>query len=259
MQLARIVLHPIKSLDAIEVAEAEFTAMGALRHDREWALYDAKGAVINGKATPALHPIRARYAPDLSGVTLAAPGHRTASLPLDDLEALGSWFGGVLQLDVTVLRDPLAGFPDDLEANGPTLVSEASLSEVAGWFGLDVGQIRRRFRSNLEIAGAPPFFEDRLCSEDRSPVEFRLGTATLHGCTPCQRCVVPSRAADTGVVTPGFAAEFARRRISGLPSWAPKARFDHGYRFSVNTRLGPGQAGTRIRVGDPLVLPSLHP
>src|SRR5216683_3001736 len=74
--LALIQLHPIKALDSVPVKEARIGPGGGLELDRVWALYSADGQWVNGKRTPAVHLIRAAYAPDLTAVTLSVPGDR---------------------------------------------------------------------------------------------------------------------------------------------------------------------------------------
>lgn len=71
---------------------------------------------------------------------------------------------------------------------------------------------------------------------------------------PCQRCIVPSRDPDTGEVIQGFQKTFAELRKSQLPEWADVRRFNHFYRFAVNTSIPPTEAGKRLRVGDALVV-----
>ncbi len=146
-----------------------------------------------------------------------------------------------------------AGFPDDLESPGPTVVSTATLRTVAGWFaGLNEDEVRRRFRANLEIDAEgndlPPFWEDRLCGPAGQATRFRVGDVVFSGTNPCQRCIVPTRDAATGDAWPRFAKAFAQAREVSLPAWAERSRFDHFYRLAVNTRLAG--AGGRIRVGD---------
>ncbi|MBI3697280.1 MAG: MOSC domain-containing protein, partial [Acidobacteria bacterium] len=142
--------------------------------------------------------------------------------------------------------DAAVGFPDDTNASGPTLVSTATLCEVARWFGADLDEMRRRFRANLEIDGVPAFWEDQLIG-----VTFRLGEVAIEGVNPCARCAVPSRNSLTGeVVDPAFAKSFAERRAKALPPWADRRRFDHYYRLALNTRIPESEAGKIIRVGD---------
>ncbi len=130
------------------------------------------------------------------------------------------------------------GFPDDLDAPGPTIVSTATLVAVAEWFpGLTVDEARRRFRANLEIDGVEPFWEDRLYGRDGEPVRFRIGDVEFFGTNPCQRCVVPTRDSQTGDVLSDFQKQFATQRESTLPVWAERSRFNHFYRLAVNTRV----------------------
>lgn len=259
VRLGRIVLFPIKSFDGVEVPEAEVTAMGSLRHDREWAVVDESGRFVNAKQESRLQVIRAEFAPRFTHVTLSRPEVPPSRFALDQTEALAAWLSAFLGYRVRLIRDGEQGFPDDLEASGPTIVSEASLMEVSDWMGLELDEARRRFRTNLEITNAPVFWEDRLFSTEGRTVEFLIGTLRLLGVNPCQRCAVPTRESRTGVKDPGFQQRFMMQRQRLLPAWAETSRFDHFYRFAVNTRIASGQLGTRIQVGSPIVLPSLKP
>lgn len=137
------------------------------------------------------------------------------------------------------------GFPDDVESPGPTLVTEASIAAVAGWFGFDLEATRRRFRTNIEIGGTEAFWEDHFYGRVVS-----VGGVLVESVNPCARCAVPSRDAVTGEVTAGFQKRFAELRRAQLPAGASNGLFDHYYRFTVNTRIAATQAGKAIRVGD---------
>ena len=64
------------------------------------------------------------------------------SLP-DDLEALESWLTGYFGQPVFFRGNPQGGFPDDTSVLGPTVISTATLEEVASWFpGLSVESAR---------------------------------------------------------------------------------------------------------------------
>ncbi len=124
---------------------------------------------------------------------------------------------------------------------------------VATWFpGLDGQAIRQRFRANLEIGGVPPFWEDRLFSVAETVMQFRIGDVLFEGTNPCQRCVVPSRDAQTGAVWLHFQETFRCRRQESLPEWATLSRFNHFYRLSCNTHVSTTEAGKVLRVGDPI-------
>ncbi len=279
-RLARIQLHPIKSLDPIEVSEARIGPNGGFEFDRAWALYTVDGRWVNGKRTAALHQIRAAYAPDLSTVTLSVPGDSrnmfTATLAFPgDTERAAEWFSAYFEQQI-IVRYAREGFPDDGLAPGPTIISTASLQAVCEWFPeLSLEEARLRFRATLEIDAdpdlvgvardhdrsavthneVPAFWEDRLFGEDeRSVVRFRIGDVAFEGSNPCARCPVPSRDARTGEIILGFTRRFSERRRATLPSWSPESRFDHFYRLAVNTRVPSTESGKLLRLGDPLCL-----
>jgi hypothetical protein len=269
MHLARILVYPIKSLEAVEVSSAKVISSGGLEFDRRWAICDETGKFINGKRTPAVHGIRAEF--DLQGrrvrlstreLTRAPPVEwsarqvATAGFSLDDIAGLEGWFSDFLGFNVRVLENPITGMPDDLDAPGPTVTSAATLREVAGWFGLDEHEACRRFRPNLVVEGAPVFWEDGLYGPPGVGVEFRIGEVLFEGSNPCARCVVPTRHPETGSVLHEFGKVFRSRRAATLPPWADRSRFDHFYRLAVNTRLSPRNSGTIIRVGDEVRLGS---
>lgn len=286
-RLANIRLHPIKSLDPVDVVEAKIGSNGGLELDRVWALYTSDGQWVRGKRTAAIHRIRAAFAPDLSSVTLSVPGDsrgtptRTFAFPADT-ELASEWFSVFFEQQI-IVRYAREGCPDDALASGPTIISAATLKAICEWFpGLTLDEARRRFRTTLEIDGshsqAPPdglpaFWEDRLFAEtERNVVRFHIGEVAFEGSNPCKRCVVPSRDSQTGLAhfgglanpasgaaardetSAGFQKRFSELRQAQLPPWAAAARFDHFYRLAVNTRVPSTEAGKVLHLGDTLKL-----
>ncbi|MFH7241482.1 MAG: MOSC domain-containing protein [Spirulina sp.] len=249
--LARIDLFPMKSLDGVAVPEVVVLDSGALQGDRAYALVDDQGRFINAKRTAAIHRLRASYSEDLATITCAAENLDPATFRLpEDVDALAHWLGQALQQSVAVQGNLETGFPDDTAASGPTIISTATLETVARWYpGLTIEEVRRRFRSNLEIGGVPPFWEDRLFSASSDPVPFTVGDVVLEGINPCQRCPVPTRDTLTGEAMPNFQRIFIEQRRATLPPGVAANRFNHFYRLAVNTVIR-GQGGTRLRVGD---------
>jgi uncharacterized protein len=253
-------LHPVKALDSFSVREARIGPNGGLELDRVWALYSADGRWVNGKRTPAMHLIRAAYAPDISSITLTVPGDRrdipamTFAFP-SDTDGAAEWFSMYFEQTIQV-RYTREGFPDDGLASGPTIVSTASLEAVCDWFpGMALDEARRRFRTTLEIEGVPAFWEDQLFGEtESSVVRFKIGEIAFEGSNPCARCPVPARDSRTGATLDGFQKRFVELRRAQLPVWAPAARFDHFYRLATNTRVPSTEYGKTLRVGDPLTI-----
>ena len=261
--LSNIRLHPIKGLDPVSVPEARIGANGGLQLDRVWVLFTVDGKWINGKNNPTIHRIRAEYDPQVSRVTLSAPvpsGGRPAPEPVrlgfpSDVEQAAEWFTEYFGLRVIVRHVP-EGAPDDGLAPGPTIVSTASLKAACDLFpGLELNEMRERFRTTLEIDGVPAFWEDQLFGEDENyVVRFRVGEVMFEGSNPCARCPVPPRHPRTGEALIGFQKKFMDMRRALLPDTSPRGRFDHFYRMAVNTRVPSAEDGKRLRVGDALVL-----
>ena len=290
--LAVVQRFPVKSLDPERCRTATLVADGALAGDRRWAIVDrppgtpydpetadetGAGDFVNGKKTADVHRLRSRFVPCRVGES--GPDEAGAQGPAVDLrrqdDGPGDWqrfelFDGSQDREAAAVHEPLndwlgeffgrpvsvrrteTGQHDDRERHGPTVVSTATLREVAAWFDFDLASARRRFRANLEVGGVPPFWEDRLFGDPGEVVAVRVGEATIHGVHPCARCVVPSRDPDTGAETAGFRETFLRRRRETMPNWTNSGRFDHDFRLMVNTRVPASSVGEQVAVGDPV-------
>jgi hypothetical protein len=251
--LASIHIHPVKSLEPVSLQEVRILRSGALEGDREYGLFDADGKFVNGKRNAKVHCLRSNYDAFTGELRLgnAAAGLTSAfhiERQRDKIEEFLSEFFGI---PISLRHNIEVGFPDDLDSPGPTVISTATLAEVTRWFPpLEIGEIRTRFRANLEIGGSAAFWEDQLYGVKDSLVRFRIGDCLFDGNNPCRRCAVPPRDPATGEGYPEFSQIFRQQREKTLPPWAERSRFDHFYRLAVNTKVPPGQAGKMLRVGD---------
>ncbi len=309
--LDRITIYPVKSLDGMEVVESCVLESAALANDRRWRLVDMDGRVINAKRSPLFHAIRAEFTLDERLVTLWVDptAIAAAALPAADLDRLRGlvghpggersvgplardsfhlvpgqggpceWLSEAFGCGVLLQERADGGFPDDREAAGPTLVSTATLAEVAHWFGFDLAESRRRFRATLEIGDCDAFWEDTLASPARpelqpslldlpgdlpvdpyadlpppQPREFSIGEARFIATNVCRRCVVPTRGSRTGMVTEHFRDAFEARRSRGMRADVDAGAWGTLYRLALNTRTTDG-AEQPLAVGQGLVLP----
>ncbi len=233
--------------------EATITPGGILEGDRIYALFDAEGKYVNAKRTPRIQLLRAEFDPSYESVLLSAPEnggpHRFSLIEPDELNA---WLSEFFGFPIFVKKEATSGFPDDRAAPGPTIVSEASLGEVATWYpgGLSVESARRRFRTNLELSGTEPFGEDRLFGLPEEKKPFCVGDVRFLGHNPCQRCVVPTRDPDSSDPIQNFQKTFMEMRRKTLPPWSQPLRFNHYYRFAINTSISDSETGRVLRVGD---------
>ncbi|PSN12253.1 MOSC domain-containing protein [filamentous cyanobacterium CCP5] len=257
-QVARLTLYPIKSLDGVEVEMAEVLPSGALRGDRQWAIVDDMGNFVNGKREARVHGLRSRFDLAAATVDISAPSQGGGCFHLgQELGALETWLSDYFGYGVKLERNQETGFPDDTDSPGPTLISTATLEAVASWYPqLTVEEVRRRFRSNIEIGEVPAFWEDALFAEAGQPVLFHIGSVGFSGVNPCQRCVVVTRDSQTGSPLAGFQKTFIAQRQATLPDWSERSRFNHFFRLAVNTRLAsPGLIGC-LQIADPIRLAS---
>ncbi len=254
-KLSKILIFPIKSLDAIAVNEVEISDGGALKGDREFAIFDQGGKYINAKRYPKIHLIRAKY----------ELGDRLVHLQIQDQQeistfhleqdriALTDWLSKFFDQSIELRQNVNNGFPDDPQAWGATVISEATLATVQSWYAssqISLEQIRDRFRTNLEIADTEPFWEDHLFAKAGETVPFKIGDVQFLGTNPCQRCPVPTRDNYTGEIYPEFQKIFTSQREATLPMNVVRSRFNHFYRLALNTRIPLTEAGKVLRIGD---------
>jgi uncharacterized protein YcbX len=260
--LSRILIYPVKSLEPVSVEAVTVLKSGALAGDRAFALFDSEDKFVNGKRHPKIHHLRSGYDPITHVLTLRRMDSANASQFHVDRQRgeLQEWLAEFFGFPVTLKLNSDVGFPDDLDCPGPTIISTATLTEVASWLPpLDASQLRLRLRANLELSVPAPFWEERLYATKGSRVRFRIGDLLFHGNNPCQRCVVPPRDPFTGEGYPNFAKIFAERRKATLPPWAEASRFNHYYRLAINTLVPESDGGRTLRVGDEITVEETIP
>lgn len=250
-QLERIRLYPVKGFDGIAVETTEILDGGTLAHDREFALYDDAGEIVNGKRTDRIHELSTGFDPASGEFSVETPGGETQRFDLDgDRERAERWFSDFFDADLTLRRDTSLGFVDRREM-GPSVISTATVRTVASWFdGMSVESARRRLRANVEVSGVPPFWEDRFVG-DRAPA-FEIDGVRFEGLAPCGRCIVPQRDPDTGESLPEFRERFVNKRRETFPDWADESALDHFYSLMILTRIPESDRGRTLRVGDPV-------
>jgi uncharacterized protein len=252
--VASISIYPVKSFGPTLVRAARIVEGGGLEHDREFALFDANDKFVNGKRNPLVHQLTTMI-DWKDGIVYFKPfcldAEPVSFNILHEVSQMEEWLSHFFGEPVTWRRNAKGGFPDDGAAPGPTIISDASYGEISTWYsGLSVGEIRKRFRANIELACDQPFWEDHLFANAGELLRFTIGDVEFHGTNPCKRCVVPTRETLGGDTYPDFAKIFMDKRAQTRPEWSNRSRFDHFYRLAINTRVPPDQYGKQIHVGD---------
>lgn len=249
--LSRITVYPIKALAGVCVDEVEITTGGTLKNDRRWAIMDRKGRPINGKNSRRIYSLKATFDLNIGHVFFKDEKQGLLSFDLNNTAELSAYLSEQLNKSVTVHENVTEGFPDDPNAYGPTLVSEASLLQVMSWYpGLSLDEIRARFRINLEVSPAPAFWEDRCFVADAEPKAVCVGNVVIQSTNPCARCAVPMKASSNGEPYEDFFETFVENRLKTKTAWTDAACFDHWYRLSINTKIAYAEAGKVITLGD---------
>ncbi|WP_254862131.1 MOSC domain-containing protein [Halovivax gelatinilyticus] len=253
--LDRLRVYPVKALDGIDVERATITPGGTLAHDREFAMFDAEGDVVNGSRTALVHDLATDFDPETTTLSVRDPEGETVRFALDDpaeRERAQAWLGGFFDLDIVLERDRRLGYVDR-RSMGPSVIATATLETVASWFDeLTVDGVRRRMRANVEIGDVPAFWADRFVGED-APT-FEIGGVEFEGVTPCVRCVVPERDPDTGERTPDFRRRFVEKRRETFPEWADANAFEHDYSLMTIARIPESDRGRTLTVGDEVTI-----
>ena len=240
VQLAKITLFPVKALSGVDVASCGITSAGALLQDRQFALKDEDDLFVNGKRHPEVNQIVSSFDLDQRTITLDIYGFEdphTFELR-EENDQLEEWFSDFFGFNVHLVENAENGFPDDLQRPGPTVISTATLEEVASWFpDLTIENIWQRFRTNLELEGCPAFWEDRLNQLPDQGIRFQIGDVLFEGLKHCIRCPVPTQNTETGEAYTDFQKIFMQKREETLPEWIKKSGSDHYYKLAINTRI----------------------
>ena len=253
--VARLYVYPVKSLDAVKCDRVTVLESGALKGDRAWAIFDRSGNFVNGKRNQRIHSLRSQLDFQTNNISLQTHRSRAVFNLVTEQPALCNWLENYFGFPVEIKQNLDMGFPDDTVSPGATIVSTATLEAIANWYPeLSTNDVRRRFRTNIEIGGVPAFWEDKLFTTSEQTIKFQIGDVEFMGVNPCQRCVVVTRDPQTGQPYPKFQKTFIQQRKNTLPEWAEKSRFNHYFRLAINTKLSPTEAGKAIEVGDKIRL-----
>jgi uncharacterized protein len=266
-KLHTIAIFPIKSLDRTMLSSAQLLESGALKGDREFAIFDESDRVVNAKRTAKIHQIRSHYDLQNRSVTLSvmqllnqsssqsSNQMQSPRLHLDhDRMQINDWLSEFFGFAVHLKQNLEMGFPDDPASPGPTVISTQTLQTIADWYdGMTLEECRSRFRTNLELDAPIAFWEDQLFGKADEIREFTIGSVVFQAVNPCQRCIVPTRNSISGDVTNSFQKTFLNMRLKTLPDGVERSRFNHFYRLAINTRISPNQPNRMIGLGDDVV------
>jgi uncharacterized protein YcbX len=229
--LARINVTPVKGTTLHHPERVELTQEG-IPGNRRFYLIGDRGELFSGPAFGPLVRIRADHDPAAGTLTLRFPDGIGIAGSTDELgEAVTTDFFGTPMRLARTDRDG-----DGADVEPLTMVSFASVNDLAERGKHDGVLDARRFRINLELEGCAPYEED---SWDGRLV--RVGDATLRLVGQIPRCLVTTQGPDTGVKDWDTLKQIAKQR--------PRIEGHGGLPFGMYARVvQPGAAS----LGDPV-------
>ena len=252
--ISRIRIYPIKSLDPVELQEAE-VGVHSLRYDREFAMLTPDGRFMNGKRSGRVNELKAAYDLPNDMVTfserIGGPVYSFHLLneKMEIEKYLSEFFGEPISL----LQNKQGQLMDIPTASSVTIVSEASLQSLHKDF-LDrtLEDVRLRFRATLELGGVESYWEENLIGEPGNGMRLTIGDVEMIGVSPRARCNVPPRDPLTGNTDKTFVKRMMKSRESTLPKNSHIRAYGSLYHLTINTYIPATQKGKWLRVGDQL-------
>lgn len=261
-RVARVTVYPWEYFDGLPKDRVWVIPDGRLQDDSQFVLVNGgTREPITLEGSPKILTIRASFDMDLSIVTLrCGDATRTCVLTSSESRRLTErWLSAILGERVG-LEEVLAAPPEgETSTGGPTIVSTATLEEVARWVdGTTVEQIRRRARANIELEGVdgeplPPFWEECLVGPPGEERSFRIADTLFHGLELVRRGRGFAQHPDTGVQNMRMLVKFRQQREQ-IPVWSPAERFDGTCWLGVRCRVDPSSRPSAFAVGDTLTV-----
>jgi len=252
--LSKIRIYPMKSLDPVELTEAEI-GVRSLRFDREFAMLALDGKFVNGKRTGRVNELKAQF--DLKKGVISLSPRTTGAIQQFELREknreLEAYLSEYFDTEIVIVHRTKGELMDIPGTSSITVLSEASLQSVQRDIGNgSLENIRLRFRANLELSGVDPYWEDQLFKGNGEGVAFKIGDVNMIGVSPRARCNVPPKDPLTGETNKTFVKQMMQSRERNLPADSNLKDYGHFYHLTVNTYLSESEKGKILRVGDPI-------
>ena len=251
--VASIHIYPVKSLDGIAVSQATILASGALEGDRSLAICDKVGEFVNTRPNSGVHFLRLSF--DIK--------KRIAGLKIQDTEQeiffhidrerleIESWLSNYFGFPVKLIENLLAGFPNDIAAPGPSIISTETIAEAASWFPrVCVNEMRHRLRANIEIGDVPAFWEDQLFPEANKVVRLKIGTLIFEAINSGHPYIRYARNYAAKPAEPNFQNLLKAKHKEIMPDLVKRRSVNHFSRLIVSMRFSAQAAGKIVHIGD---------
>jgi len=251
--ISKLRIYPIKSLGHVEVEEAEI-GIRSLKYDRQFAMVDENGRYVNGKRTGRVNQLQSKFDLSTGSIWLAEKGNEEAiqfELRAGNAD-LDKYLSEFFDIKLNLVQNDKGEFMDIPAASSVTVVSEASLKALQK--DLDrhsLESMRLRFRTNVELAGVGPYWEEQLFQQPGIGMRFRMGKVEMIGVSPRARCNVPPQDPNSGEMDYHFVKNMIASRNTHLPEGSTLLQYGRtAYFLTVNVYLPETQVGKKLYLND---------
>lgn len=251
--ISKIRIYPIKSLGPVEVSTA---AIGthALSGDRLFAMVDKNGRYVNGKRTPKVNLLSTDFDLDHSQVTITNKinGEQNTFDLKEGNTQLDTYLSDFFELPINLIKNEQGQFMDIPIESSVTIVSESSLTYLQQKMeAYSLENLRLRFRTNLEVSGVPPFWEEQLFQQRGVGIRFKIGEVEMIGVSPRARCNVPPQNPQNGEMDYYFVKNMLTTRNELLPQHNYLSEFGRSsYFLTLNTFIPKSEHGKTLNLND---------
>jgi uncharacterized protein YcbX len=252
--ISRIRIYPIKSLDPVELQEAE-VGVYSLRYDREFAMLTPDGHFMNGKRSGRVNELKTTYDLPNYGVTFSerVGGADRSFHLLNEKSKIEAYMSDFFGTAISLVQSKNGQLMDIPTTSSVTILSEASLQSLHEEFSdLSLEDMRLRFRATIELRGVDPYWEENLIGKPGVGMRIMLGDVEMIGVSPRARCNVPPRDPLTGITDKTFVKRMIKSRENTLPKNSHLPDYGSLYHLSIDTYIPESQKGKFLRVGDEL-------
>lgn len=246
-------ITPVKALGLWHPEEIALESSG-VAEDRRFYLVDEQGRLVTGRRHGRLVQVRAAYEESSAVLTLDFPDGTRVQEEIATGQGVTTAFYGGRTVTGRIVHGPwgraLSAYADmslrlvrtsrpgeGWDVHPVTLLSDASVDELARRSGHAGPLDARRFRMLVMVSGGEPHDEDRWAGR-----AVRMGSAVVRVAGPVPRCVVTTQDPRTG------RKDFdTLKNIRGYRG----ARDDEAIDFGV---YGEVEQPGKVRVGDPVEL-----
>lgn len=251
--ISTIRIYPIKGLSGTSL-ETAVVGRHSLQFDRQFAMELEDSSLLNGKKDPRVNLISLDF--DFTNEAISIQEKESKAEHIFELRVdnhdLDDFLSSFFHQRLRLITDTDGGLMDVPRRGSLSVYSEASLKALHQDLGRhDLDNLRARFRSNIELTGVEPYWEEQLYDRPGHGVAFSIGEVACIGAKPRVRCPVPPQDPESGQIDKHFVRDHIAHRNKPEHGGEKLLRYNNGvYFFAVDAFIPLSEEGKVIQTGD---------